>query len=420
VPPDALRVPSTEDIGLCNAAGQRPTGISGAYAAPVVVAGAVERSSTRLEVTPVASDADREAFIDLPWRIYADDPAWVPPLRREVADFINPARHPFYRHGSAALFLARSGGEVVGRVMASDDPHYNQRHSTNAGMFGLFESVDDPGVADGLLAAAADWLRARGRSTMLGPIEYSTNYTCGLLVDGFETPPRILMNHNPPYYRRLLEGHGLHAVKELYAWWIDEAPDLRPWLRRAARIASRGVTLRPIRKRDLAAEVERAKRIYNEAWYDNWGSVRMTDAEFEDLGRHLAEIADEELLIMAEQDGEPIGFSLSLPDANEAFRAVGDGRLVRWGFVPIGLVKLLIGLRRVKTFRYLALGVRPGFQGRGIAEAMVLRTLEVALQKGYTGCEMGWTLDDNTRVNRAIERVNAKRYKTYLVYEQPI
>jgi len=370
-----------------------------------------------LAVTPVETGRDLDAFISLPWRIYADDPAWVPPLRREVRALVDREHHPFYRHGDGQIFLARRDGEVVGRILASDDPHYNQRHGTDVGMFGLFESVDDPEVAHALLDAAAAWLRGRGRTGMLGPIEYSTNYTCGLLVEGFDTPPRLLMNHNPPYYRALLEGHGLRPVKELYAWWIDQRPDLRPWLARADRIARRGVTLRAIRKKQLAEEVEKAKVIYNQAWYDNWGSVRMTDAEFDDLGKHLAEIADENLLVMAEKDGEPIGFSLSLPDANEAFRAVGDGRLVRWGFVPIGLLRLLLGLRRIKTFRYFALGVLPGFQGRGIAEAMVLRTVGEALKAGYTGCEMGWTLDDNDRVNRAIQAVGAKRYKTYLIYE---
>ena len=370
-----------------------------------------------LAVTPVETGRDLDAFISLPWRIYADDPAWVPPLRREVRALVDREHHPFYRHGDGQIFLARRDGEVVGRILASDDPHYNQRHGTDVGMFGLFESVDDPEVAHALLDAAAAWLRGRGRTGMLGPIEYSTNYTCGLLVEGFDTPPRLLMNHNPPYYRALLEGHGLRPVKELYAWWIDQRPDLRPWLARADRIARRGVTLRAISKKHLAEEVEKAKVIYNQAWYDNWGSVRMTDAEFDDLGKHLAEIADENLLVMAEKDGEPIGFSLSLPDANEAFRAVGDGRLVRWGFVPIGLLRLLLGLRRIKTFRYFALGVLPGFQGRGIAEAMVLRTVGEALKAGYTGCEMGWTLDDNDRVNRAILAVGAKRYKTYLIYE---
>lgn len=380
----------------------------------------IKRPLADVTVTPVATRGELEAFISLPWRIYAHDPAWVPPLRREVHAFLDRDHHPFYRHGAGQTFLARRGGEVMGRILASDDPNYNQRYGTNAGAFGLFESIDDATVAGALLDAAADWLRQRGRAAMLGPIEYSTNYTCGLLVDGFETPPRLLMNHNPPYYRGLLEGHRLRPVKELYAWWIDQVPDLRPWLARASRIAARGVTLRPIRKRNLAAEIARAKRIYTQAWFDNWGSVPMTDAEFDDLGRHLAEIADENLLIMAESNGQPIGFSLALPDANEAFRRVGDGRLVKWGFVPIGLVKLLIGLRQVKTFRYFALGVLPGFQGRGIAEAMVLRTLDEALKAGYTGCEMGWTLDDNTRVNRAIERVGARRYKTYLVYETPI
>lgn len=373
-----------------------------------------------IRVTPVGSRSELEEFISFPWRIYADDPAWVPPLRREVHDFLDPDKHPFYRHGAAQTFLARRGDEVVGRIMASDDPHYNARHEANAGMFGMFESVDDPAVAAALLQAASDWLAARGRTTLLGPIDYSTNYTCGLLVDGFETPPRILMNHNPRYYGALLEGWGLRSVKELYAWWIDRAPDLPRWLSHASRVTSRGVTLRPISKKHLPEEIERAKRIYNEAWYENWGSVRMTDAEFDDLGRHLAEIADENLLIMAERDGEPIGFSLSLPDANEAFRAVPDGRLVQWGFLPIGLVRLLLAMRRIRTFRYFALGVLPGHQGRGVAEAMVLRTMEVALQAGYTGCEMGWTLDDNERVNRAIARVGAQRYKTYLIYEKPI
>ena len=373
-----------------------------------------------VRVTEVASSGDLDDFISLPWKIYAADPAWVPPLRREVRAFLDRQHHPFYLHGDAAAFLARRDGEVVGRILASDDPHYNERHESNVGMFGLFESIDDQAVATALLDAAAGWLRSRGRTGMLGPIEYSTNYTCGLLVEGFDTPPRLLMNHNPPYYRGLIEGYGLRPVKELYAWWIDRPPDLRPWLARADRLTRRGITLRPIRKRQLATEIAKAKLIYNEAWYDNWGSVRMTDAEFDDLGKHLADIADENLLVMAERDGQPVGFSLSLPDANEAFRRVGDGRLVRWGFLPIGLVRLLLGLRRIKTFRYLALGVLPGFQGRGIAEAMVLRTLDEALKAGYTGCEMGWTLDDNTRVNRAIQAVGAKRYKTYLVYESSI
>ncbi|HET6380385.1 MAG TPA: GNAT family N-acetyltransferase, partial [candidate division Zixibacteria bacterium] len=358
-----------------------------------------------VHVTSVRSEGEREAFISLPWRIYRDDPAWVPPLRREVARFLSP-EHPFLRHGAAHLFLAHRGAEVVGRILVSDDPHFNERHATNAGMFGMFESVNDRRVATALLEAAAGWLAARGRNRMLGPIEYSTNYTCGLLVDGFETPPRLLMNHNPPYYEALLTGYGLRPVKELYAWWIDSVPELRGWQRRAQRVAARGVRIRTIRRKNLAAEVERAKRVYNEAWFNNWGFVRMTDAEFTDLGHHLAEIADERLMFVAELGDEPVAFSLALPDVNEAFRAVPDGRLLHWG-LPTGLLRLLVEMRRIRTFRFFTLGVRPAYQGRGIAEALVLRTLDAALAAGYTGCEMGWTLDDNERINRAIQRVGA-------------
>ena len=166
-------------------------------------------------VTAVSGDRDLEEFISLPWRIYAHDPAWVPPLRREVRAFLDAAHHPFYRHGAAQPFLARRDGEVVGRILPSDDPRYNERHGTNTGAFGLFDSIDDASVAGALLDTASGWLRQRGRTAMLGPMEYSTNYTCGLLVDGFDTPPRLLMNHNPPYYRGLLEGRGLMRATEL-------------------------------------------------------------------------------------------------------------------------------------------------------------------------------------------------------------
>jgi len=369
-----------------------------------------------VQVAPVRTRADRDEFVSLPWRIYAHDPAWVPPLRREVERFIDPEHHPFYRHGAAAIFLARRNGEVAGRILVSDDPNYNREQGTNLGAFGLFECVDDSEVARALLHTAARWLRSRGRDSMLGPIEYSTNYTCGLLVDGFDTPPRLLMNHNPPYYEALLRGWGLAPVKDLYAWWIDDPPDLRPWLARAARIEDNGVRIRRLRKRDLAREIERASLVYHDAWAGNWGFVEMTDAELADLGRHLAEIADERLLLIAERDGEPVAFSMGLPDVNEALRGVRDGRLVRGG-LPIGLVRLLIGMRRIRTFRYFTLGVRPAFRGHGIAEALMLSTVSTALGAGYRAAELGWTLEDNVRVNRIATRVGARPYKTYRIYE---
>ena len=191
-----------------------------------------------IEITPVVSKADRDAFIKFPWRIYADDPAWVPPLLLERKEFLDQKKHPFFQHGAAALFLARREGEIVGRIMASDDPRYNAEHDSNVGCFGLFESIDDPAVAQALLGAAEQWLRARGRDEIMGPIDYSTNYVCALLIDGFEHPPTLLTSHNPPYYAALIEGCGFEKAMDWYAWWFDDPHEARARLQRiAARFA---------------------------------------------------------------------------------------------------------------------------------------------------------------------------------------
>src|SRR3982751_2920323 len=174
-----------------------------------------------IEITQVRSRADRDAFIKFPWRIYANDPVWVPPLIIERKGFLDQKKHPFFEHGSAALFLARRGGELVGRIMASDDPNYNSLHHTNVGCFGLFECIDDRKVAAALFAAAEDWLRRKGRHEIMGPIDYSTNYVCGLLIAGFQFPPTILTAHNPPYYAELIEGCGFEKRIDFYAWWFS-------------------------------------------------------------------------------------------------------------------------------------------------------------------------------------------------------
>ena len=174
-----------------------------------------------VEITQVVSKADRDAFIKFPWRIYQDDSAWVPPLLLERKEFLDQKKHPFFEHGNAALFLARADGEIVGRIMASDDPSYNSFHGSNVGCFGLFECVNDPAIAAALFEAGAKWLRGRGRE-MMGPIDYSTNYVCGLLVEGFDFPPTLLTAHNPPYYQALIEGFGFNKVTDFYAWWFSE------------------------------------------------------------------------------------------------------------------------------------------------------------------------------------------------------
>jgi len=376
---------------------------------------------SNVEVRPALTRADRERFVRLPWRIYAADPCWVPPLLLERREFIDPRKHPFFRHGAAMPLLAWRRGEPVGRIMAADDPRFNAHHRDNAGCFGLFESNDDPATAHALLDAAAQWLVRRGRTRMLGPIDYSTNYPCGLLIDGFDTPARFMMNHNPPYYRGLLESWGLTKAKDLYAWWLNTAENrIHVWRSRVERLVARsGATVRPLRRGDLAAELVRLQAIYNEAWRNNWGGVPMSEAEFQHLAKHLARLAVPELLLVAEADGQVVGCSLTLPDFNEAIGPL-NGCLFRYG-LPIGVWKLLRGLKRIRTARLLALGVIEPYRRRGIAEMLILRTFDYATQvRGYTGAELSWTLEDNTLINRTIEAVGGRRYKTYRIFQRPI
>jgi GNAT superfamily N-acetyltransferase len=382
---------------------------------------AAETSNSGIQVCPVRTARERDAFVRFAWRIYQDDPHWVPPLLIERKDFINKKLHPFYKHGSAAQFIAYRDGEPVGRIQASDDPHYNAEHGANVGCFGLFESLDDEETAAALLKAAADWLRERGRTQIMGPIDYSTNYACGLLIDGFDTPPRIMMNHNPPYYSGLLESWGLTKAKDLYSWWFDDSCDvLAAWRAKAERLAARGrIVVRPFRLDDFDAEIQRCKTVYNAAWERNWGFVKMTDDEFAYMAKHLRQLAQPEMLLLAEVDGQPVAFSMTLPDLNEAIRPL-DGKLFRWG-LPIGLFRLFRNQRRIRTARLLTLGVLEGFRRRGITELLILHTLDYGKNvANYTGAELGWTLEDNELINRTILAVGGQRYKTYRIYERSI
>jgi GNAT superfamily N-acetyltransferase len=384
-------------------------------------ASAADAPTSDVCVRQVATRRERQQFVELPWRIYASDPAWVPPLLIERKDFINANRHPFYLHGAATQFLAFRAGEPVGRILVSDDPNYNREHHENLGCFGMFESIDDERVASALLDAAAAWLSGRGRGAMRGPIDYSMNYNCGLLIDGFSTPPRILMNHNPPYYARLLEAWGLAKVKDLYAWWFDDSYRmLEVWRRRVERLSARGrIKIRPLSFKHLNAEIQRCKIVYNGAWESSWGFVKMTDAEFDHLAKHLRMIAVAGLLLLAEVDDQPIGFAMTLPDLNEAIRPL-NGRLFSWG-LPTGLLKLRRNQKRIRSARFLVLGILPAFRRRGVAELLIARTLEYGKHvAGLTDAELSWTLEDNSAINHTIEAVGGRRYKTYRLYERTI
>src|SRR6266436_3103605 len=373
-----------------------------------------------LEVSEVTSRRERNALIKFPWRIYANDPAWVPPLIIERKAFLDRRRHPFYQHGDAALFLARRDGEIVGRIMASDDPNYISLHQSNVGCFGLFECINDGDVATALFEGAARWLRKRGRSEMMGPIDYSTNYVCGLLIDGFQFPPTILTAHNPPYYRHLIEACGFTKAKDWYAWWFADPSravmHLRP-------LASRGhrrwpVTIRSTNLKNIPEESRRLREIYNQAWEKNWGFVPFTEAEIQFMTHELKPLLIPEFALIAEVRDEPAGFILCVPNINSALRYI-NGRLTSFG-LPIGLAKLLYYKSRTRTARLIALGVIEEYRRSGIAEMLVLRIVEDAMiKRGFTG-ELSLTLEDNLVINRFLEAIGAHRYKTYRIYSKPI
>ncbi len=393
----------------------------GAVQCPLAVSTQRSVLAAPLEIRPLHGPGDLNRFLKVPWRIYAQDPQWVPPLLLDVKEFLNRRKHPFYRHGDATQFIAVRGEETVGRVLVSDDPLCNQQRGENVGCFGLFECVDDPPAAHALLDAAADWLRARGRTTIRGPIDYSLNYPCGLLIDGFDTPPRIMMNHGRPYYAGLLQSWGLRKAKDLYAWWFVDPLDLvAKWQLRAERLARRGgITIRPFRTNDFMAEVARCQTVYNAAMSNLWGFVKLTPAEFQYLAKRLEQLAIADQVLLAEVKGQVVGFSITLPDINEAVRPL-NGRLTQFG-LPWGLLQLLRRKRHIKTARMVVLDVLENYRRRGIAELLILRTLDYGKNViGYTGAELGWTQEDNHAVNRTIEAVGGRRYKTYRILEKDI
>jgi GNAT superfamily N-acetyltransferase len=370
-----------------------------------------------IQVLPVRNRRERNVFIEFSWRIYRNDPAWVPPLILERKEFLDRKRHPFYQHGDAALFLAKRNGEIVGRIMVSDDPNYNALYQSNVGCFGLFESIDDVDVAAALFDTGADWLRRRGRSEIMGPIDYSTNYVCGLLIDGFQHPPTVLTAHNPPYYARLIEACGFEKVKDWYAWWFDpnNAPVSR--LRRLvdARTRKTSVKIRPIDLRRPAKESQRLAAVFNEAWKNNWGFVPFTEAEAKHMATEMRPIIDPRMTLIAEIDNAPVAFVICVPDINVALQRM-NGRLTRFG-LPIGLIKFLYYRRKIRTARFIALGVLEKYRRAGIAEMLVLQVMEEGASRGFCA-ELSMTLEDNVLVNRFIEAVGASKYKTYRIYRR--
>ncbi len=382
-------------------------------AAPVV--GAAE-----VVVTPVSGAKEKKDFIRFQYEVYRSEPNFVPPLLIDREELLDAKKNPWFEFGTLELFLARRDGKIVGRIAALDDPNYNKFHGTKIGWFGLFECIDDARVAKALFETAEKWVRARGMTEILGPANLSSNNEWAFLAEGFDQPPVLMMPYSPKYYLGLAEACGYAKVKDLWAWHVDIRSGPPEKVRRVAeKMRTReGIVVRQANMKDWENEVRRIKEIYNAAWEKNWGFVPMTDREFDHLAKGLKMILVPELTLIAEVKGEPVAFAITLPDANQAIKKA-NGRLTTFG-VPIGLVKMLLEMKRIKSGRLAILGIKQGFRRRGIDSILMLDTVLNAQKLGWWGGEIGWTLEDNDLVNRAIELFGAKKSKTYRVYGKPL
>jgi GNAT superfamily N-acetyltransferase len=371
---------------------------------------------TAVRIALVQGRSAQRSFLALSERLYKNEPAWVPPLLLDLKELLNPDKHPFHKHADVEYFLALRGENVVGRIAAVVNHQYVSFHNERIGFFGFFESIDDPAVASALLTAAEQWVAERGMKQIRGPMNFSTNEICGLLVDGFELPPMLMMPYNLAYYSTLIERAGYMKAKDLFAYLFDIREDATPPARLVRGVErlqqAQQVTIRPIHMGRFETEIKQLFRIYQESWKNNWGFVPLTEAELEHFVKQVRWIANPKLCLIAEMEEEMVGFALALPDYNQILQRI-DGRLL-----PFGWLKLLWHKRSINATRILLLGLKPGVRLRGLDAMLYLRFWEEAPKNGYPYVECSWILEDNWPMIRGLERMGAERYKTYRVYEK--
>ena len=378
-------------------------------------------AASSVTVRPVTSRSDRKRFINFQYDFYADNPYWIAPLRRDIKSTLDPSTNPFFEHGDIQLFIAEdASGRIVGRIGAIVNGMHLQKYDDGNGFFGFFECIEEYAVAEALLDAAAHWLREQGLSGMRGPANPSLNDTAGLLIDGFDRKPAILMPYNLPYYQDFLARYGFERAMTMWAYYVHKKYAQADKLRRGAKIVRKrnpGVELRTLDMSRFEEEARTILDIYNDAWSDNWGHVPMTDAEFEHLAKDLKQIVDPEMVFLLEMDGEPVAFSISLPNINQALDHVRDGRLF-----PFGLPKLLAYAKfgGIYEVRMPLMGVRKEYQGRAFDSLLVLATVETGPPNGYDACEMSWVLDTNNRLKNALDALGGVVDKEYAMFEMAL
>ena len=375
---------------------------------------------SQIAVRPVRSSADRRAFLDLPYRHYAGDAHFVPPLRLDQKNVLDPKKNPFFEHGAIELFLAERGGEVVGRVAAIENGQHLKKYADGNGFFGFFETPDDYAVAEALLDAAAGWLRQRGLTGVRGPASPTMNDVAGLLVDGFGRPPSILLPYNKPYYEGFLERWGFERAMTMWAFYVHEAYINADRMARGAEIVRRrnpSVRVRSLDPKRFDEDVATAMAIYNEAWAENWGHVPYTREEALHLAGDLKPVIEEDLFLFAELDGEPVAFAASLPNLNRALKNLPDGRLL-----PTGLAKLLATIKAggIYEIRMALMGILPAHRNLGLDALLIHQTIVNGRRDGYEAAELSWVLDSNKPLVNALDKLGCTRDKEYAMFEAPL
>ena len=362
-----------------------------------------------VEVTGSLSD-----FIRFPLDLYRGHPCYIPQLTRDQREHFSP-QNPFFEGARVRFFMARSHGRFAGRIAAFINPAHNRYHRDRTGFFGFFDAIEDTHTARALCERAAEALKEEGMTLMRGPLNFSTNEECGLLVEGFESPAKIMMPYNFPYYDGLMNACGLRKARDLYAYIYETAERLPEKVKRVAAIAEkRGVTVRPISMKRFAGEMEIFREVYHSAWGKNWGFVPMSDAELAYASSKLKQIVVPELTMVAEEDGRPVGFMGLVPDANMVLSHMGGS------LNPLSLIKALYYSRRITDLRLMLLGIRQEFRNRGV-EALLFREGYAAVRKGgFRRIEFSWILEENIPIQNIIEMIGGRLYKRYRIYEKDI
>ncbi len=379
-------------------------------------------ASSDLSIVRVAGRRLHKQFLLLPWEVYKNDPVWIPPLLMAVNQSLDMKKNPFYKHARMERWLALRGKKVVGRMAAVVDDSHNKFHEERTAFWGFFECLDDVDATKALFTVAEEWARKQGMNCLRGPMNPSTNHECGLQVSAFDTKPYIMMTQNPEYYVRLVEQAGYSKAKDLLAWEINghTAPVDPRLVKFAKRLEERqGVTIRTVDMKRFDEEVERILEIYNDAWEKNWGFVPVSDEEFRLLAKDMKGIIVPEMVYIAELKGEPVAFSLWLPDLNMVMEKIPSGRLL-----PTGFLKLFwytkINKRYVNRGRVITLGVKHKYRSLGIAPAMYLKYIHDGPRYGYPIAECSWILEDNKPMNEGLKLMGAQHYKTYRIYDKVI